>query len=404
MEKVIERFLSYVKTDTQSDPHSETYPSTPTQRPFMETLASELKAIGVDKVTVDEYGYLMATVDAVGITENTPSIGFIAHVDTSSDMSGKNIKPRIVDYHGGDIALNEDTTLSVERFPELNLYKGCRLIVTDGTTLLGADDKAGVAEIMTAVERIITSGKPHGKICVAFTPDEEIGRGVDFFDTAAFGADYAYTMDGGRMGMVEYETFNAASARITVHGVNVHPGYAKGKMHNAIRLLSRFDSMLPDERPENTEGYEGFYHLTEIGGNVELAHADYIIRDHDRAIFERRKEIFVKTAESIANDEVKVTTEVKDQYYNMGEVLKGDNFHIVEQAVEAMRKIGVEPLITPVRGGTDGARLSFMGLPCPNLFAGGENFHGKYEFVSVEAMCKAVELIERIVFDAAGVE
>lgn len=404
MEKVIERFLSYVKTDTQSDPHSETYPSTPTQRPFMETLASELKAIGVDKVTVDEYGYLMATVDAVGVTEDTPSIGFIAHVDTSSDMSGKNIRPRIVDYQGGDIALNEDTTLSVERFPELNLYKGCRLIVTDGTTLLGADDKAGVAEIMTAVERIIASGKPHGKICVAFTPDEEIGRGVDFFDTAAFGADYAYTMDGGRMGMVEYETFNAASARITVHGVNVHPGYAKGKMHNAIRLLSRFDSMLPDERPENTEGYEGFYHLTEIGGNVELAHADYIIRDHDRATFERRKEIFVKTAESIANDEVKVTTEVKDQYYNMGEVLKGDNFHIVEQAVEAMRKIGVEPLITPVRGGTDGARLSFMGLPCPNLFAGGENFHGKYEFISVEAMCKAVELIERIVFDAAGVE
>lgn len=404
MEKLTDRFLRYVAEDTQSDPHSDTFPSTPTQRPFMEMLADELKAMGLDDVTVDADGYLMARIEA-NTDRPAPAIGFISHVDTSPDLSGKGVKPRVLLYEGGDIVLNDSVTMSSERFPELELYRGKHLIVTDGTTLLGADDKAGVAEIMTAVGEIAAHPeRPHGRVCIAFTPDEEIGRGVDRFDVERFGADYAYTVDGGRAGMIEYETFNAASARVTVHGVNVHPGYAKNKMHNALRLLQRFDAMLPDERPENTEGYEGFYHLTEIDGGVECAHADYIIRDHDRAGFERRKETFRSAAMSLADGEVSVEVDINDQYYNMGEVLSGDNYRIVERAIEAMRRIGIEPTVTPVRGGTDGARLSFMGLPSPNIFAGGENFHGKYEFVAVESMEAAVRLIEEIVYSAVGYE
>ncbi len=395
-----DRFLRYVAEDTQSDPHSDTFPSTPAQRSFMEMLAAELRAMGLDNAAVDADGYLMAAIEA-NTDIPAPAIGFISHVDTSPDMSGRGVRPRMLLYEGGDIVLNDSVTMSAERFPELELYIGKHLIVTDGTTLLGADDKAGVAEIVTAVGEILAHPeRPHGKVCVAFTPDEEIGRGVDKFDVGRFGADYAYTVDGGRVGMIEYETFNAASAAVTVRGVNVHPGYAKGKMRNALRLLQRFDAMLPDERPENTEGYEGFFHLVGVDGGVERARADYIIRDHDRESFERRKDIFRGAALSLEDGEVSVDVDIADQYYNMGEVLSGDNYRIVEMAIEAMKRIGIDPIVTPVRGGTDGARLSFMGLPSPNIFAGGENFHGKYEFVAVESMEAAVRLIEEIVYSA----
>ncbi len=400
MEKLTDRFLRYVAEDTQSDPHSDTFPSTPAQRSFMEMLAAELRAMGLDNAAVDADGYLMAAIEA-NTDIPAPAIGFISHVDTSPDMSGRGVRPRMLLYEGGDIVLNDSVTMSAERFPELELYIGKHLIVTDGTTLLGADDKAGVAEIVTAVGEILAHPeRPHGKVCVAFTPDEEIGRGVDKFDVGRFGADYAYTVDGGRVGMIEYETFNAASAAVTVRGVNVHPGYAKGKMRNALRLLQRFDAMLPDERPENTEGYEGFFHLVGVDGGVERARADYIIRDHDRESFERRKDIFRGAALSLEDGEVSVDVDIADQYYNMGEVLSGDNYRIVEMAIEAMKRIGIDPIVTPVRGGTDGARLSFMGLPSPNIFAGGENFHGKYEFVAVESMEAAVRLIEEIVYSA----
>lgn len=400
MEKLTDRFLRYVAEDTQSDPHSDTFPSTPAQRSFMEMLAAELRAMGLDNAAVDADGYLMAAIEA-NTDIPAPAIGFISHVDTSPDMSGRGVRPRMLLYEGGDIVLNDSVTMSAERFPELELYRGKHLIVTDGTTLLGADDKAGVAEIVTAVGEILAHPeRPHGKVCVAFTPDEEIGRGVDKFDVGRFGADYAYTVDGGRVGMIEYETFNAASAAVTVRGVNVHPGYAKGKMRNALRLLQRFDAMLPDERPENTEGYEGFFHLVGVDGGVERARADYIIRDHDRESFERRKDIFRGAALSLEDGEVSVDVDIADQYYNMGEVLSGDNYRIVEMAIEAMKRIGIDPIVTPVRGGTDGARLSFMGLPSPNIFAGGENFHGKYEFVAVESMEAAVRLIEEIVYSA----
>ncbi len=400
MEKLTDRFLRYVAEDTQSDPHSDTFPSTPAQRSFMEMLAAELRAMGLDNAAVDADGYLMAAIEA-NTDIPAPAIGFISHVDTSPDMSGRGVRPRMLLYEGGDIVLNDSVTMSAERFPELEFYIGKHLIVTDGTTLLGADDKAGVTEIVTAVGEILAHPeRPHGKVCVAFTPDEEIGRGVDKFDVGRFGADYAYTMDGGRVGMIEYETFNAASAAVTVRGVNVHPGYAKGKMRNALRLLQRFDAMLPDERPENTEGYEGFFHLVGVDGGVERARADYIIRDHDRESFERRKDIFRGAALSLEDGEVSVDVDIADQYYNMGEVLSGDNYRIVEMAIEAMKRIGIDPIVTPVRGGTDGARLSFMGLPSPNIFAGGENFHGKYEFVAVESMEAAVRLIEEIVYSA----
>ncbi len=400
MEKLTDRFLRYVAEDTQSDPHSDTSPSTPAQRSFMEMLAAELRAMGLDNAAVDADGYLMAAIEA-NTDIPAPAIGFISHVDTSPDMSGREVRPRMLLYEGGDIVLNDSVTMSAERFPELEFYIGKHLIVTDGTTLLGADDKAGVAEIVTAVGEILAHPeRPHGKVCVAFTPDEEIGRGVDKFDVGRFGADYAYTVDGGRVGMIEYETFNAASASVTVRGVNVHPGYAKGKMRNALRLLQRFDAMLPDERPENTESYEGFFHLVGVDGGVERARADYIIRDHDRESFERRKDIFRGAALSLEDGEVSVDVDIADQYYNMGEVLSGDNYRIVERAIEAMKRIGIDPIVTPVRGGTDGARLSFMGLPSPNIFAGGENFHGKYEFVAVESMEAAVRLIEEIVYSA----
>ncbi len=402
MDKLTERFLGYVAVDTQSDAASASFPSTPSQRLFMERLADELRVMGLSSVEVDDNGYLMAWIEA-NTDRPAPSIGFIAHVDTSPDMSGRDVRPRVLLYRGGDITLGGGTVMTQERFPELDLYRGKHLIVTDGTTLLGADDKAGVAEIMTAVEHILSHPeRPHGRVCIAFTPDEEIGHGVDRFDVARFGADYAYTMDGGRLGMIEYETFNAASAVVEVHGVNVHPGYAKGKMHNALRILSQFDSMLPDERPENTDGYEGFFHLVGIKGGVERATAEYIIRDHDRSRFEARKLKFKDIASSLTVGDVVVTVRTEDQYYNMGEVLSGDNYHIVEKAVESMRRIGIEPIITPVRGGTDGARLSFMGLPTPNIFAGGENFHGRYEFVAIESMQKAVELIEEIIYSAVS--
>ncbi|MDE6183062.1 MAG: peptidase T, partial [Rikenellaceae bacterium] len=360
MDKLTERFLGYVAVDTQSDAKSTSFPSTPSQTLFMERLADELRMMGLSSVEVDDNGYLMAWIES-NTDKPAPSIGFIAHVDTSPDLSGKDVRPRVVLYHGGDITLGGTTVMTEERFPELKLYHGKHLIVTDGTTLLGADDKAGVAEIMTAVEHILAHPeRPHGRVCIAFTPDEEIGHGVDRFDVARFGADYAYTIDGGRLGMIEHETFNAASAVVEVHGVNVHPGYAKGKMHNALRILAKFDSLLPDQRPENTEGYEGFFHLVAMKGGVERAAAEYLIRDHDRSSFEARKLKLKEIAASLSAGDGVVSVKTEDQYYNMGEVLAGDNYRIVERAIESMRRIGIEPIITPVRGGTDGARLSFM--------------------------------------------
>jgi len=399
---VLERFLKYVSYPTMSKEGTGTHPSTEKQLKLAAALVEELSDLGLS-ARLDKYGYVYATLEANA--EGANAIGLIAHMDTSSEASDENIKPRVVDYSGGDIVLNteKNIVMRVSDFPSLSAYNGQRLVVTDGTTLLGADDKAGVAEIMSAVEKILSAGLPHGKICIAFTPDEEIGEGADNFDVKAFGADYAYTVDGGSLGELEYENFNAASARVKVNGVVIHPGAAKDRMKNAVRILSEFNSLLPEnEIPERTTGYEGFHHLLAMSGECELATAAYIIRDHDTSLFEKKKEQFVKAAQLINERYGEGTLELvlKDSYYNMGEIIR-KNIFTVERAAAAMRSLGVNPITVPIRGGTDGARLSFMGLPCPNLSTGGENFHSRFEFVSVDSMEKMTEVLVRILTDAA---
>jgi len=402
MEKIIDRFLRYVAFDTASNPDSQSQPSTNKQFALLEQLRKELQDMGVEQVEVDKNGYLMATIPS-NIDKDIPAVGFISHVDTSPDAPGSGIRPRIVEnYDGRTIILNEakGIELNPEEFPELKDYIGQTIITTDGTTLLGADDKAGVAEIMSAAEYIMEHPDfRHGEIKIGFTPDEEIGRGVDRFDVARFGAQYAYTMDGGAIGELEYENFNAAGAKVHIQGRNIHPGYAKDKMLNAILIGTEFNDMLPAwQRPEYTEGYEGFIHITKFTGVVEEADIQYIIRDHDFELFERKKMMLRQCADFINakyGDGV-ITLEIKDQYFNMKKQVE-PHYHIIEKAVKAMEDAGVKPNIRPIRGGTDGARLSFMGLPCPNIFAGGLNFHGKYEYVPVQSMEKATEVILNII-------
>lgn len=396
-----ERFLKYVGFDTQSDESSETFPSTAKQLVLLNHLAQEMKTLGLTEVEVDKNGYVLGTIPATKGCEHCPVIGFISHVDTSPDMSGENIKPQIIEnYDGKDIKLNPELSMTVADFPELSFYKGHTLITTDGTTLLGADDKAGVAEIMTAAEYLIKHPEvAHGKIRIGFTPDEEIGRGVDFFNVEQFGAKYAYTMDGGFEGELEYENFNAASAKITVQGRNIHPGYAKDKMINALQVVADINNQLPVwQRPEHTDGYEGFYHLTGISGTVENATIDYIIRDHSREKFEAKKNFITGVVdlltEKYGHGVIKLT--LKDQYYNMREKVE-PHPELIDKAFQAMKQAGVTPIVRPIRGGTDGARLSYMGLPCPNLFTGGMNFHGKYEYCSLDTMQLALQTILNLV-------
>ncbi|MDE6257060.1 MAG: peptidase T [Muribaculaceae bacterium] len=397
---VTERFLDFVRFDTQSDELTNMTPSTPGQMEFAKYLKTVVEGMGLEEISLDENGYLFATLPA-NTEGDIPVIGFIAHMDTSPDMSGKNVKPRIVkDYNGLDIVLNEEQKiiLSPEEFPELLNYLGQDLIVTDGTTLLGADDKAGIAEILTAVAYLQDHPEiKHGKIRIGFNPDEEIGLGAHKFDVERFGCEFAYTMDGGALGELEYENFNAASAKVTIKGRNVHPGSAKHKMINSIRVANNFITMLPRwETPEHTEGYEGFYHLVGINGTVEETTLSYIIRDHDRDRFERRKRE-IEHLVNKTNSEFPgcCSVEIKDQYYNMREKIE-PVMHVIEVAEKAMVEAGVTPKVQPIRGGTDGAQLSFKGLPCPNIFAGGENFHGRYEFVSIRSMEKAAEVIVNI--------
>ena len=401
MEQLIDRFLRYVSVDTQSNPESESQPSTAKELDLLKMLKDELEAMGVE-AKLDEYGYVMATIPS-NCGKDVPAVGFIAHVDTAPDASGKDIKPQIIkDYDGGDIALKgvEGLYLKVEDFPEMKDYEGQTLITTDGTTLLGADDKAGVAEIMDAVQYIIEHPElKHGKICIGFTPDEEIGRGVVKFDVEKFGADYAYTMDGGAVGELEYENFNAASASVKIQGSNLHPGYAKGKMKNAILIGMELNSLLPvEQRPEYTCGYEGFFHIIGFNGSVEEATFSYIIRDHDMDLYEKRKQTMQECVDFINRKygEGTASVEIKHQYYNMRKMVE-PHYHIIEKAVKAMEMEGIKPRIQPIRGGTDGANLSFKGLPCPNIFAGGHNFHGKLEFVPLESMIKASKVILNIV-------
>ncbi|MBD5245791.1 MAG: peptidase T [Barnesiella sp.] len=397
---VVDRFLEYVKFDTQSDELTNMTPSTPGQMVFVRYLKEELEKMGLKNITLDDNGYLMATLPG-NCSEKVPTVGFIAHVDTSPDMSGRHVKPRIVkEYDGGDITLNaeQNVLLSPAEFPELLHYKGQDLIVTDGTTLLGADDKAGIAEIISAVDYLMKHPEiKHGDIRIAFNPDEEIGQGAHKFDVEQFGADWAYTMDGGEIGELEYENFNAAVARITFNGRNVHPGYAKHKMINSLRIATQFAIMLPRwETPEHTEGYEGFYHLVSIEGTVEKTVLTYIIRDHDRDRFERRKKEFEHLTRKINHEFPDVASlEIKDQYYNMREKIE-PVMHIIDIAIEAMKRSDIVPKVVPIRGGTDGAQLSFKGLPCPNIFAGGLNFHGRYEFVPIPSMEKATQVIVEI--------
>ncbi|WZL74432.1 peptidase T [Clostridiaceae bacterium 35-E11] len=402
MQKVVERFLRYVQYDTQSREDADTFPSTSKQLTFAKTLVEELKDMGLKDASIDENGYVMATLPA-NINKEVPIIGFIAHMDTSPDMSGSNVCPkRVINYDGGDIVLNSEKNiiLSPKDFPELIQYVRQDLITTDGNTLLGADDKAGIAEIMTAVAYLTKHPEiEHGTIKVAFTPDEEIGRGADYFDVKKFGAEFAYTMDGGALGELEYENFNAASAKIKVNGRNVHPGSAKNKMKNALLIGMEFNGMLPtNEIPRYTEGYEGFYHLNHMQGDVEEASMYYIVRDHDGEKFQIKKEYIEKIANHL-NDKYGKNTiewELKDQYYNMKEKI-ASVMHIVETAKKAMEEVGIKPIIKPIRGGTDGARLSYMGLPCPNIFTGGHNYHGKFEYIPVNSMEKAVEVIVKII-------
>lgn len=401
MEKILDRFLRYVSVDTQSDENSESQPSSAKQLDLLRMLRDELTAMGVE-ATLDEYGYVMATLPS-NIDRKVPVVGFIAHVDTSPDASGANVRPQIIEnYDGGDIALKgvPGLFLKPSEFPELLAHKGETIITTDGTTLLGADDKAGVAEIMNAVQYMVEHPEfKHGEIKIGFTPDEEIGRGVVKFDVKQFGAEYAYTMDGGEVGELEFENFNAASAKIHIQGRNVHPGYAKGKMKNAILIGMELNSLLPvQQRPEFTEGYEGFFHIISFKGSVEEADFGYIIRDHDRAKFEEKKEVIGKCVAFINEKygEGTASLEVKDQYYNMRQQVEPYYF-IVEKAVKAMEMEGIEARIQPIRGGTDGANLSFKGLPCPNIFAGGLNFHGKMEFAPLESIEKASRVVLNII-------
>ncbi|MDR1583013.1 MAG: peptidase T [Prevotellaceae bacterium] len=401
MESVTDKFLRYVSYDTQSDDESLSKPSTKKQLILLNLLVDELKALGVSDVDIDKCGYVMATVPS-NINKKIPVTGFLAHVDTSHEISGANVKPQIIrNYDGGDIVLNKEKKecLSVADFPEIKAYKGQTLITTDGTTLLGADDKAGVAEIMWVVQYLQTHPDfKHGTMKICFTPDEEIGRGVDKFDVAKFGADYAYTVDGGQIGELSYENFNAASALISIQGKNIHPGYAKDKMLNAIIIAMELHGLLPPvQRPEHTSDYEGFYHLIKIKGGVENAELLYIIRDFDHDKFEQKKEYLKNCVELLVkkygSDSLRLA--ICDQYYNMCEIIKS-HFYVVEIARKAMEKAGVTPLINPIRGGTDGAQLSYMGLPCPNIFTGGHNFHGKYECIPIESMEKACEVILNI--------
>ncbi|WP_282030819.1 peptidase T [Winogradskyella eximia] len=401
MQNIIERFIGYVTIDTESDPNSETTPSTKKQWDLANKLVDELKEIGLSDVTIDDNAYIMATLPS-NVDHKVPTIGFISHFDTSPDFTGANVKPQIVkDYDGKDIVLNadENIVLSPDYFEDLLMYKGQTLITTDGTTLLGADDKAGITEIVTAMEYLINHPEiKHGTIRIGFTPDEEIGRGAHKFDVKKFGADWAYTMDGSQVGELEYENFNAAGAKITVKGKIVHPGYAKGKMVNSMYYASEFINVLPRlETPEHTEGYEGFFHLHNIEGVVDETVLQYIIRDHDKDKFEARKALMQKIVEDLNTkyESEVFKLELKDQYFNMKEKVE-PVMHIVDIAEEAMKAVGITPLIKAIRGGTDGSQLSYMGLPCPNIFAGGHNFHGRYEYVPVESMQKAVEVICKI--------
>ncbi|MDR1357332.1 MAG: peptidase T [Tannerellaceae bacterium] len=402
-----ERFLKYASFDTQSDEASTTTPSSRGQRILAEEIANELRGTGMQDITLDDNGYLMATLPS-NSPEEIPVIGFIAHLDTSPDMSGKGVAPRIVKYSGGDIMLSPPSAagpvenpaiLSPDVFPELNKYIGQEIIVTDGSTLLGADDKAGIAAIVSAMQYLCENPEvKHGAVRIAFTPDEEIGRGADRFDVERFGCRWAYTVDGGEVGELEYENFNAAVARVTFKGLNVHPGTAKGKMRNAGLMAAEFAALMPEEmRPERTEGYEGFYHLVDISGNVEEATLTYLIREHDRARFEACKELLrTLCGRMSAGRPGSVAVHIKDQYYNMSEVIK-QNMHAVRIASEAMEAIGITPVVKPIRGGTDGARLSFMGLPCPNLFAGGHNFHSRYEYLPVRSLELCKQTIIKII-------
>ncbi|TYB80399.1 peptidase T [Bizionia gelidisalsuginis] len=400
-EDIIKRFVSYVTVDTESDPESKTTPSTEKQWNLANALVIELKAIGMHEVTIDDNAYIMATLPS-NVDHEVPTIGFISHFDTSPDFTGANINPQIIDkYDGKDIVLNaaEDIILSPDYFEDLLQYKGQTLITTDGTTLLGADDKAGITEIISAMEYLIQHPEiKHGTIKVGFTPDEEIGRGAHKFDVKKFGADWAYTMDGSQIGELEYENFNAAGAKVRFKGKIVHPGYAKGKLINSMYIATEFINSLPRlETPEHTEGYEGFFHLYSINGEVEDTVLQYIIRDHDKEHFEARKEVMAKLTAEINSQygrEV-VTIEIEDQYFNMKEKIE-PVMHIVDLAEEAMKQLGIKPLIKAIRGGTDGSQLSYMGLPCPNIFAGGHNFHGRYEYVPVESMIRATEVICKI--------
>ena len=404
MERVIERFLEYVKIDTQSSEGSSTMPSTMKQHDLASLLEKQLGEMGAEEIVYDkEHGYVYASVPASSGCEDAPVIGFIAHMDTSPAVTGAGVNPRIIeDYDGKDIVLNEEkqVVMRIADFPELASYRGRRMIVTDGTTLLGADDKAGVAEIMAMAEYLLQHPEiSHGKIRVGFTPDEEVGAGADHFDVALFGADFAYTVDGGRLGEMEYENFNAAGAKVSIHGRSVHPGSAKDKMRNAILMAQEFQSMLPvAENPMYTCGYEGFYHLDSLQGTVEEAMAEYIIRDHDREKFEKKKANFLRIGEFLNEKYGAGTFEIamKDSYYNMREVIE-KHMDIVDRAKNAMRQLEVEPVVSPIRGGTDGCRLSYMGLPCPNLCTGGGNFHGKYEYACIDEMETIVQLLVKIV-------
>jgi len=399
--EIKERFFRYIKIDTQSDENSETFPSTKKQFDLLNLLNKELKEFGL-KSEIDEHGYVMATLPS-NVDKKVPVIGFVSHVDTSPDMSGENVNPLVWEnYDGGDITINKDLklVLTTELFPDLKEYAGDTIITTDGTTLLGADDKAGITEIMTAIKYLVEHPEiKHGEIKIGFTPDEEIGRGVDFFDVKKFGAQYAYTMDGSHVGELEFENFNAAKLTVNIQGRNVHPGYAKDKMLNSMLIAMEYNALLPvNMRPEYTEGYDGFYHLIGMNGTVENTTITYIVRDHDRAKFESKK-VFASECADFLNKrygkEV-VKAELKDQYFNMREKVE-EVFHIVDIAEQAMIEIGIEPKIMPIRGGTDGSRLSYMGLPCPNIFAGGINFHGKFEYVPLESMVKATNVILKVI-------
>jgi len=405
MQHIIDRFISYVTIDTESDPNSQTTPSTQKQWNLANKLVEELKAIGLEEVTIDDKAYVMATLPS-NVNHEVPTIGFVSHFDTSPDFSGANVKPQIIEnYDGKDIVLNAEKNiiLSPDYFKDLLQYKGQTIITTDGTTLLGADDKAGITEIVSAMEYLVQHPEiKHGKIRIGFTPDEEIGRGAHHFDVEKFGAQWAYTMDGSQIGELEYENFNAAGAKITFKGKSVHPGYAKGKMINSMLLANDFINKLPKgETPQETKGYEGFFHVHHLKGNIEETVLELIIRDHNKKKFEKRKELIQKITKQFNKKFAKkfgediVIAEVKDQYYNMKEKVLPVK-HIVDIAEKAMRELNIKPIIKPIRGGTDGSQLSFMGLPCPNIFAGGHNFHGKYEYVPAESIQKATDVIVKI--------